>query len=161
MFKLLFPSHIYCLVRSILEYGSVVWSPFYAVHKRLEAVQNRFCKFVLYKHHFPYKNVPYNVRLQLVGISSLEQRRKNAMVFFLHKLINGHFNCESLLGNVFFKVSQRPTRQNMLFYERPHRTNYGFRRFTDLLVRNYNNYFNNIDLFRYSFLCFKNRVVSG
>jgi hypothetical protein len=38
------------LVRSILEYNCIIWSPFYGTHiSRIESVQNNFLKYLKYK----------------------------------------------------------------------------------------------------------------
>jgi len=46
----------FSLVRSSLEYNSVVWSPSSVVHiQSLEAIQNRFLRFISYKCNIPRK----------------------------------------------------------------------------------------------------------
>ena len=136
------------LVRSILEYGPVIWAPTYQCHiDRLERVQAKFVKFLLYKYRFPYENVSHEIRLLLVGLSSLETRRRNSYLFFLYKLIKGSIDCESLLSKLNFRIPGRHTRLLQLFIVAPHRTNYGFRAFTDRLTNNYNLHFSNVDIF--------------
>ena len=62
---------LYCaLVRSQLEYGSVVWSPFTARNiTKLERVQRRATKFILKTEH------DYEVRISNLNLLSLEHRR--------------------------------------------------------------------------------------
>lgn len=150
----------YSFVRSILEYCSGIWSPTYACHiDRIERVQNKFVKYLLYKFHFPYAGVPYEVRLQLCGMKSLEQRRKEFLLLFLFKLTSGLTDCGELLEKILFKVPTRPTRQTQLFYEMPHRTNYGTCSFMDRMMKNYNVYFSNHDIFSFRTLpCFKRSI---
>lgn len=141
----------FALVRSILEYNSVIWSPSYNVHiNRLERVQNKFARMLLWRHHFPYENIDYSVRLLLLGIDSLHERRERALLFFLAKILYGDINSSSLLAKINFRVPQRSTRSRLLFYENPHRTNYGFTTFVDRLIKNYNNKFHTIDIFIYN-----------
>ena len=55
--KLLFCS----LVRSRLEYGAVIWSPIYAVHRSsLEAVQRKFLKWLAFKQDAVYPPQGFN-----------------------------------------------------------------------------------------------------
>lgn len=140
-----------CLVRSLLEYCSVIWAPRYDCHiQRVERVQSKFLKYLLYKFHFPHSNIPYDTRLQLCGVNSLECRRRKAYLLFLHKLLNGGIDCTSLLNLIMFLVPTRRTRQTQLFYEQYHRTNYGFNAFVDRLLQNYNKFFPYCDIFSQS-----------
>lgn len=148
-----------CLVRSTLEYCSVIWSPCYACHiSRIEQVQNKFAKYLLYKYRFPYQNLAYETRLLLCGLESLERRRKEALLFFLFKLLNGITDCDILLDSVLFLAPIRRTRQSQLFFERTHRTNYGLSAFTDRLVNNYNMFFPDLDIFHLNLHTLKNVV---
>ena len=149
------------LVRSILEYNSIIWSPGYNCHiLKLESVQNKFTKFLLYKLRFPYKNLSYTTRIQLAGIDSLEKRRHKAMVFFLYKLINGQICCNQLISKILFRIPNRVTRSRDMFYIRQHRTNYGFHCFSDRLMINYMENFENIDVFNFvNFNAFKRCVI--
>ena len=139
-----------CLVLSILEYCSVIWSPTYDVHKnRLERVQNKFIRYLLFKHHFPSFGVPYETRLLLCGMKSLETRRRNALFLFLFKLLNNEIKCDTLLQLVSFQVPVRQTRQQQLFHVRLHRTNYGLTAFVDRMLMNYNRFYADCDIFRF------------
>jgi len=58
-------------VRPHLEYCSTVWSPHYVKDKQmLEKVQRRFTR--MFTH---LKKLPYEVRLEELGLWSLEERR--------------------------------------------------------------------------------------
>lgn len=145
-----------CLVRSILEYCSTIWTPQYQCHiDRIERVQNKFVKYLLYKLRFPYTDVPYETRLLLCGMHSLECRRRNALLCFLHKLISGAVRSEHLLELICFHIPTRRTRRMQLFYQRTHRTNYGQSAFVSRLVYNYNTYYPNCDIFSVSVLAIK------
>lgn len=144
------------LVRSILEYCSVIWSPNYDCHiARLEKVQNIFLKYLLLKFNVPYSHITYDTRLLLCGYKSLECRRRNALVVFLYKLVNGSIDCSHLLELISFLVPIRRTRQIKLFFEKKHRTNYGSNAFIDRLVHNYNAYYADCDIFRLSLVSLK------
>ena len=73
---------LYCtLVRSQLEYGSVVWSPFTARNiTKLERVQRRATKFILKTEY------DYEAGISKLNILSLEHRRFLFDVLFFIKL---------------------------------------------------------------------------
>ena len=82
---------LYCsLVRSQLEYSSIVWSP----HTRrnihfIERIQRRVTKLIL-KYDSNYESC-----LKELNLVSLEQRRFIADVtIILHKVLNGYFNVD-------------------------------------------------------------------
>ena len=136
-----------CLVRSLLKYNSVIWCPVYNCHvQRLERIQNKFVKFLLFKLRFSYRNVPYVTRIQLERIESLQRRRSNALACFLFRLVNGQINCDALLSLITFQMPNRLTRSCQLFHSDYHRTIYGSQRFSSRLMRNYNVNFEYIDL---------------
>lgn len=122
---------LYCaLVRSILEYASVVWSPTYAVHvRRIESLQKRFLLFAL-RHLFPrgdFVNLPpYSDRLQLINMQMLSTRRTVADVVFLSRLVGGLLDVPGLLAMVHFNTRINRRTQSNLIYVSTHRTNYGF-----------------------------------
>ena len=73
---------LYCaLVRSKLEYCSVVWSPTFECDKvRLESVQKQFLLFALRHLNWqdPFVLPPYDARLGLLNLESLVDRRTMA-----------------------------------------------------------------------------------
>ena len=77
---------LYCsLVRSNLEYCSVVWCPFTKRNvNQLERIQRRATRFIL------KSNEPYDVRLRKLNLLTLEQRRFVVDVTFLFKDLNDH-----------------------------------------------------------------------
>lgn len=92
---------LYCsLVRSILEFSVVVWCPYQSCWiARLESVQRRFLRYAL--RHLPWRdplNLPaYEDRCRLLGIETLEQRRRRAQAIFAAKLIVGDIDSPELL----------------------------------------------------------------
>jgi len=116
----------YALVRSHLEYCSIVWSPLYKIHiKKIERVQSKYMSFLLRKLHIDPQNIPLPERHNLSGLVSLETRRECLALCFGHKIINGHINCSSLLGLIDFRVPSRATRLTELFRVRPSRSDVG------------------------------------
>ena len=75
------------LVRSILEYSSTVWDPFYQKDiDRLERVQRRAAKFVL-NDYKPLSSVTSMV--SLLGWKQLAERRRERRLSLLYRIING------------------------------------------------------------------------
>ena len=82
---------LYCaLVRSQLEYGSVVWSPVTAMNiTKLERMQRRKTKFILKTED------NYKVRISKLTLLSLEHRRfLSDVVFFYKAALNGYIDID-------------------------------------------------------------------
>ena len=81
---------LYCsLVRSNLEYCSVVWSPYTKRNTdKLERVQRRATKFIL------KSDDPYDIRLKKLNLMSLEKRRSLGDMTFLYKVLNGNIDID-------------------------------------------------------------------
>ena len=77
---------LYCsLVRSNLEYCSVVWSPYTKRNTdKLQRVQRGATKLIL------ESDDPYDFRLKKLNLMSLGKRRSLADVTFLYKVLNGN-----------------------------------------------------------------------
>ena len=75
------------LVRSILEYSSTVWDPFYQIDiDRLERVQRRAARFV-FNDYKPLSSVTSMVSQH--GWKPLAERRREHRLSLLYKIING------------------------------------------------------------------------
>ena len=81
---------LFCsIVRSNLEYCSVVWSPFTKRNiDKLERIQRRATKFIL------KSNDQYYIRLRELKLLTLEQRRFLFDVTFLFKALNGYMDVD-------------------------------------------------------------------
>lgn len=121
-----------CYVRSILEFSSIVWCPYYAIHiSRIESIQKKFLKFALrnlgWRDRFELP--PYENRLQLLNMNTLKHRREVGMVLFMVKLLKGDIDADHLLHQVEVEVSSRRSDrvcENYQFFRiTNHRTNYG------------------------------------
>ena len=90
------------LVRSQLEYGSVVWSPFTARNiTKLERVQRRATKFILKTED------DHEVRISYLNLLSLEHRRFLFDVLFLYKALNGYINIDMSRYVLFYSDTAR------------------------------------------------------
>lgn len=115
-------------VRPILEYASQVWSPYHNTHSlRIESVQRRFIRFAL--RGLPWVDSfnlpPYEDRLKLINLQSLQKRREIADILFGHQLLAGNIDCPALLEIISLNANSRNLRSVPLFRLNFHRTNYG------------------------------------
>lgn len=151
---------IYCsLVRSSLEYCSIVWSPYYNVHiDNVEKVQKKFLRYIAYKQGITRDEYEYRDILVHLNISTLEQRRCNALLLFLHKLLNGNVDSPQLLGEISLNSTSRLTRNKFLFHIPFHSTNYGYHSPLSNMLRLGNTYNNLLDLFNPSLNSFKSKL---
>ena len=112
--KLIFTS----FVRSILEYASIVWSPYYDCYiESLESVQRKFLKFLFWKKHKRYPPRGYS-QIELCSefnVPSLELRRKFSDVKFLNKLLNKVINVDRFYINITFASNVVNTRHKKIF----------------------------------------------
>ena len=123
--------NLYCsLVRSNLEYCSVVWSPYTKRNTdQLERVQRKVTKFIL------KSDDPYDIRLKKLNLMSLEKRRSLTDVTFLYKVLNGNIDIDisriiefhseadrfSLRSTDFLTLKKKYARTNVLKYSFFHR----------------------------------------
>lgn len=119
---------LYCsIVRPILEYSSVVWSPYYQNEiQRIETVQRKFIRFAL--RHLRWRdplNLPsYSSRCQLINLDSLEARRNVAKACFIGDLLQGNMDCPALLNMLDINTRRRNLRTHSFFNLSVTRTNY-------------------------------------
>lgn len=113
--KLLFGA----LVRSKLEYASVVWDPGYDVRiGSLESVQRRFLKYLSFKYDgsYPDRGIEQETLLARFDVKPLKSRRTCLGILFLQKIINGRIDCPYLLSNINLHVPRLPVRNVNTFY---------------------------------------------
>lgn len=115
------------LVRSIIEYCSVIWAPFYQIHSnRLERIQKKFIRTLCFKFGITYKSDNYDVLAGYFSLQPLAKRRVFADLMFAFKVLNGIIKCSGI-GNMFtYHVPSRPLRHVPVLSVDYHRTNYGF-----------------------------------
>lgn len=136
------------LVRSHLEFVSIVWNPNYVKYiERIEKVQIKFINMLNYRfcRHLHYR--PYEISLKHYRILKLSSRRLISYVLFLYRLLNSNIDCDYILSELNFNIKLRTTRSTNLFYLNVNSNNYSCNSPITLIQRNYNEYFNHIDLF--------------
>lgn len=112
------------LVRSLLEYCSIIWNPYHLGQtNRIERIQKIFTKTAL-KLTWPYEVPPYEVRRKLLGIQSLEDRRSCSSLLFAYNVLSGNIDCPEIKRYFTLYCPPRDLRTNRMFEENIFRTNY-------------------------------------
>ena len=97
-----FPLLYKSLVRPHLEYGNVIWGPFYkGDEEQVERVQRRATKAVGRLSTQPYKD-----RLRQLNLPSLQHRRRRGDMIMTYKILTGKVNLEK---EAFFTLSSNQT----------------------------------------------------
>lgn len=141
---------LYCsLVRSRLEFGSVIWNPFYANQSdMIENVQKKFLRFLYFKEFNHYTTIiPYSELLSLFNIDSLGERRRVAMLVCLYKLVGGVIDDSTLLSKLQFNVPRLNSRSRLLFSPHYSRTNLAANSPLNVMIRLHNSLPINVDIF--------------
>jgi hypothetical protein len=135
------------LVRSILEFSSVVWSPYYAVHKaQIERVQRKFLRHINFRLGIPYDRLDYGLLSDIMGLSDLSDRRILLDLSFLHKIVNSGIDCPNILELLNFHIPVRSTRQSVTFGIVGSNTNYALNSPINRMSR-WANEFSQLDIF--------------
>ncbi|XP_054287517.1 uncharacterized protein LOC129003249 [Macrosteles quadrilineatus] len=123
------------LVRPILEYGSVIWSPHQLGHiDLLSRIQARFIRMLGIRIGYAYTDVPIEELQRIFGIQPLHIRRRLADLVVLYKLVNGLLDSPDLLFNIDLIVP-RGTRSRAIFQRRFHPTSYAYNSGLSRLLR--------------------------
>ncbi len=119
---------LFCaLVRSILEYASVVWNPFYACHCFVvESVQNRILRYFAFRIGLQFGDYSYLSIRNRFNLKSLANRRRQLDVIFLHSILCGTINCPSLKRLFLRKSCSYKIRYQENFLIPTSRTNYSY-----------------------------------
>ena len=100
-------------VRSILEYGCVIWAGAAATHlDRLDRVQHKFLIWLdsHVRTSHPSPSLSYSDLLKPVSITSLAQRRVQYDILFVHNFLSGHIDSSFLLQSFSLQAPLRHTR---------------------------------------------------
>ena len=151
---------LYCsLVRSILEYCTVIWCPYRETNAlRLEKIQKRFIRFLCFKLNIHYKASNYTDLLLYLGLPSLHTRRNYFDICFLFKILNNLCNCPNILSMIHLHVPSRDVRDPILFSVPHHRTDYGKNTVLPRLCNLANKHRHDIEFFNVSCKRFKCNV---
>ncbi|XP_028163224.1 uncharacterized protein LOC114354852 [Ostrinia furnacalis] len=96
------------LVRSILEYCSPVWSPYYNVHiENIERVQRRCLRYISRKNHYGRSLKDYSERLTEFDVIPLSTRRRRYDLLYLHKILHSRIDAPDLLSSLSINTRHR------------------------------------------------------
>lgn len=144
-------------VRSVLEFGSVVWNPQYAVHKdRIEKIQNKFLKSLDFRTGCLFTN--YKDSAIRHKIQGLQSRRVHLDTMFLYKIIHNYIDSDSLLEKVNFKIPRASSRSKETFHITFCKTNYAKNTFIRRSCSYYNKYLSDVDIFSCSLNTYKSKI---
>lgn len=150
------------MVRSHLEYASLVWDPAYNKYiNRIEKVQSKLIKHLNYKFHPERQCNTYTDNLKLYRIDSLKNRRLVSHIIFLHKIIHNKIDSAFCLNYLSFITRSYETRGQSLFYSRYSNTNSYFYSPMNNMQQIYNLSFSHIDLFHLSLTQVKNKAFQA
>jgi hypothetical protein len=114
------------LVRSIMEYGVVVWHPHLSRDiLRMERVQNRFLSYAAFLLKIDHPQHDYSLIRSTLRLPSLASRRIEADHSFITSLLNGSVDSPDLLSSISFRVPTHNARIHCLFQLPHHHTSYG------------------------------------
>lgn len=116
----------FSLLRSKMEYGSLIWYPIYENQSlTLESIQRKFLKYLSFKINgiYPGQGCDHELLLSTFGIPSLATRRIMNSIIFLFKLFNNNIDCSLLLERFNIRISNFGSRQTDTFYLRTATTN--------------------------------------
>ncbi|KAL4720064.1 hypothetical protein ACJJTC_015781, partial [Scirpophaga incertulas] len=141
------------LIRSVLEYCSVVWSPYYDQHRnRIESVQRRFVRHLSTKVGLRRKLQTYEKRLEHFKMDSLENRRYLHSYAVLFKIVNSLWDTSELLHQI--KLTFGRYRNQKLFHVPLLTYNVSYNDPLYRVCRNYNTIHNEVDIFHQSLTAF-------
>lgn len=115
------------VVRSILEFGTVIWNPLYKVHgDRIEKIQRKFTRMLSYKCGLRNTLNSYEDRLSHFEMLSLKERRTSADISCLYKLLHNKLDSPTSLANIPIRVPQRHSRNHNTFANLLHANNVSY-----------------------------------
>ena len=104
-------------VRSIIEYGSVVWSGAAVTHlKRLERIQHTFLIWLSCSSDRSSPNLCYDQLLRHFDVPSIKSRFLQHDLMFIHNIFHGRIDSSQLLSNFHLSAPARRSRSPVLWH---------------------------------------------
>ena len=96
----------FAYVRSLLEFGSVIWSPQYLVYKyRLERIQKKFVRHLNYRDRSAAATYLQSCRQH--KMLTAEERRTLLDMAFLYDIVRGNIDCTKLVEGISYSTLVR------------------------------------------------------
>lgn len=137
------------LVRSVLEFGSVIWNPRYVVHSdRIESIQRSFTRHLAFLAPGISSRCSYYDRLLFFKMCPLKRRRQMIDMLLLQNVVKGSSSYQGLLERIGINVPRVNTRRKLstVFSIPRYRTNLGLNSPIARLMSTYNGIWKNLDL---------------
>lgn len=148
------------LVRSILEFGSLVWSNNYSTYLNdLNNVQYKFLKRIAYVTHCAISRDSFLLVQDSIGLVSLTIRRDLIDIMYVYDMLNNYINCPAILNLIGFRIPSRNTRNSDLFFIPKFKTNCGNNSFFVRALLKANKIPSDLDFFVLSRQDFKAKVL--
>ena len=104
-------------MRSIAEYGSVIWGGAAATHLlRLERIQHKFMTWLRVRCRFTEVPMRYDVLEQQFGLENLSRRRRQHDLMFIRNVHRQVIDSSYLLQHLPLAVPARNVRRPALFH---------------------------------------------
>ena len=104
-------------VRSVMEYGCLVWSGAAVTHlRRLERIQHRFLMWLASKTQATCPPLDYESLLKLFGCASVKSRLTQVDLMFVRSVFSGRVDCAEVVGMFPLSVPGRRTRHVQPFH---------------------------------------------
>ncbi len=111
------------LVRPILEYGNVIWSPHLQSHiNQLEGVQHHATRMLSSISHLPYSD-----RLKELNLPSLSYRRMRGDAIEMYKYCHNNYNVDKKPFNLVNEMNNQSVTRNHGFKVKKEKTNTSIR----------------------------------
>jgi len=149
------------LVRSILESNSVLFSPYCHVWTaRIESIQKRFSRIAIHRLQWASsQHLDYLSRCMLLGLQTLEHRRRALQATFVAKLISGDIDSPYLLEKLNLYAPERPLRIRELLRPTFSRSAHSYNAPINQMIHSFNKYQRFFD-FNISIAQFKTNCLS-
>lgn len=147
------------LVRSQLEYASVIWNPHYDIYsKKIESIQRKALKSINYKLSQP--KMSSATLLLKFKLQPLATRRTITDELTLYNICNNLYNCPDIVRLINFQVPRSAVsrRSCNFFCASFSRTNAGLRAPINRICRKHNEIFLELDIHSKTKSQFKNEV---
>ena len=131
----------FSLVRSILEYGSPIWSLNYKVHiDDIERIQRKFLRILCYRIKPGRSCLNYRDRLLKFKVQPLESRRIIFDLVYLYKITHSIIDSPELLAHISLniKFSARRSNEVNLFSLQIYKNNISYYNPLTRMARQYN-----------------------
>ena len=117
------------LVRSILEFASCIWSPYFATYRSMiKSTQKQLIMILngdyLNRSDNNYVLSPYTDRCAKFDLQTLIRRRTNACIMFIHSILTGKIDSPMLRSRIV--LNSRPLLNNGMIFIKGCRTSHSY-----------------------------------